>query len=149
MCDVPEAGFVVQNVIAQAAVLALLPPTHEMPYPVLLKLGFAMTLASFGSFPLMAWPLEAAIPFPASGNHWASAPVCGPYFASEKLASLSRFGPSRATQPIIGMVISGSAPLDLDLAMKLSTESPGVALLSGTLSKNQSAARLLAFACQL
>ena len=48
------------------------------------------------------------IPLPASGNHCQSLPVCVPYLACEKLASLARFVPSFATQPIIGIVTGAS-----------------------------------------
>jgi hypothetical protein len=50
--------------------------------------------------------------------------VCGPYLAIEKLASLLRLGPSLATHPAIGMVISGCDPLDFVRLTKLSADSP-------------------------
>src|SRR6185295_10477849 len=61
------------------------------------------TLASFGSLFVIGWFVDFKMPFPASGNHWASLPVCAPYLACEKPASLLRFEPSFATQSSMGM----------------------------------------------
>src|SRR6185295_8051100 len=100
------------------------------------------TLASFGSLPLTGSPDDCRIPLPASGNHCQSLPVCAPYFACEKLASLPRFTPILAIQPIIGMVSSGCAPPALLLEMKVSPRSPATLLASPRLSKYQSCPRL-------
>ena len=79
------------------------------------------------------WPL-VRMPLPASGYHCQSLPVCAPYLAIEKLASFERFGPSFATQSIVGMVIIACAPAARALAMNVSPISPGVADDPGTLS---------------
>src|SRR5215212_9200649 len=106
-------------------------------------------LASFGSLPAMFWPVADDTPLPASGYHCQSLPVCGPYLATEKLASLERFAPSFASQPRVGMVIIASAPAFFVLPMNASASAPAVALLYGMDSKYQSKARLSAFCCQL
>ncbi len=79
------------------------------------------------------WPL-VRMPLPASAYHCQSLPVCAPYLAIEKLASFERFGPSFATQSIVGMVIIACAPAARALAMNVSPISPGVADDPGTLS---------------
>ena len=81
---------------------------------------------------------DVRTPLPASGNHCQSLPVCGPYFAIEKLASLLRFGPSFATQSNIGIVIIGCAFADFASDTNVSPRSPATALLSPMLSKYQS-----------
>ena len=106
------------------------------------------TLASLGSLPVTNWPLVRT-PFPASGNHCQSVPVCAPYLAIEKLASLLRLAPTLATQSIIGIVSMACALAARALAMNVSPRSPAVALLSAMLSKYQSLPRLSAFSCQL
>src|SRR5690348_1574905 len=97
----------------------------------------------------MLWPVLLATPLPASGNHCASLPVSGPYFAMEELQSLARLAPRLATQPLVGMVNIACAPAALLLEMKVSPRSPVVALLSPMLSKYQSLPRLSAFRFQL
>ena len=89
------------------------------------------------------------MPLPASGNHCQSLPVCAPYLAIEKLASLLRFGPTFATQSIIGIVSIAWALAARAFAMNVSPRSPASALLSAMLSKYQSLPRLSAFSCQL
>ena len=93
------------------------------------KVEFAATLASLGSLPVTGWPVALKMPLPASGNHWESAPVWGPYLAIEKLASFPRLGPSFPTQPMVGMVSRGWAPPDLAWEMKASVASPALGLL--------------------
>src|SRR5688572_10183397 len=105
-------------------------------------------LASFGSLPVMLVPLLARTPLPASVNQ-GSTLVCAPYFATEKLASELREGPTFATHPAIGMVMIGCAPFDFESLTKLSAFRPAVAGPSAMLSKYQSPPRLMAFACQL
>src|SRR4029450_12523653 len=83
------------------------------------------------------------------GNHCQSLPVCAPYLAWEKLASLERFPPSRAIQSSMGIVIIGRAPADWVEEMKVSPRSPATLLASGMLSKYQSWPRLSALICQL
>src|ERR1035441_2984683 len=107
-------------------------------------------LASFGLFQVMGLlPLVLLFPLPASGIHWESLPVCGPYLLMEYLASLPRPAPSLGGQPIMGMVSSGWAPPFLLLATKSSAVAAGVAEPSSMLSKYQSAAWLCALSCQL
>src|ERR1019366_3855064 len=106
-------------------------------------------LASFGSFPVTYCPLDFSMPLPASGNHCASFPVCAPYLACEKLASLLRLGPSLAIQSSIGMVIMARAPPACVVEMNVSPRSPATADVSPMLSKYQSWSRLSAFNCQL
>ena len=79
------------------------------------------------------WPF-VKMPFPASGNHCQSLPVCGPYLAIEKLASLPRLEPSFATQSIMGIVSMAWAFAARELAKNVSPRSPAVALLSAMLS---------------
>src|SRR2546429_7664725 len=105
--------------------------------------------AWFLSFHVMYAPSLERMPLPASGNHCQSLPVCGPYLAMEKLGSLERFGPSLATQPIIGIVSIACAPADFEFEMKVSPRSPAVALASAILSKYQSLPRLSPLSCQL
>src|SRR5204863_6552869 len=107
-----------------------------------------VTLASFGSLPETYWP-DVSTPLPASGNHCQSFPVCAPYLAIEKLASLLRLGPTLAIQSIIGTVSIACAPTARVFAMKVSPRSPATALASAMLSKYQSLPRLSAFSCQL
>src|SRR5439155_1250852 len=107
------------------------------------------TFASFGSLPVTFWPLLWRTPLPASGYHCQSLPVCAPYLACEKLASLLRLGPSFATQSSIGIVTIACAPAAFACEMKVSPRSPAVELESAMLSKYQSASRLSAFSCQL
>ncbi len=89
------------------------------------------------------------MPLPASGNHCQSASCCGPYLRMEKLQVLARFAPRRATQSSIGRVSIAWDPACRHAAMKLSPISPGTADASPMLWKYQSAARLVAFCCQL
>src|SRR4051794_32530335 len=104
-------------------------------------------LASLGSLPVIVVPLVRT-PLPASGMN-GSVFCCAPYLATEKLARLLRLVPSLATQPRVGMVMLGCAPVAWASEIKLSTEAPAVVPVSEILSKNQSAAWLLAFCCQL
>jgi hypothetical protein len=67
----------------------------------------------------------------------------------EKLDSLPRFGPSLATQPIVGIVIIDWAPTLLFAAMKSSLSLPAIELPESRLSKYQSLPRLSQFSCQL
>src|SRR6266850_3322133 len=106
-------------------------------------------LASFGSLPVTNWLSEERTPLPASGNHCQSLAFCGPYLAMEKLESFPRFGPSFATQPIVGMVNIGWAPADLLSSMKSSFALPAIELPSSRLSKYQSLPRLSQLHCQL
>src|SRR5581483_2265047 len=105
-------------------------------------------LASLGSLPVTNWPLVRT-PLPASGNHCQSLPLCAPYLAMEKLASLERLAPSLATQSSMGIVNIACAPAALELAINVSPRSPATALGSAMLSKYQSLARLSALSCQL
>src|SRR5437763_6637335 len=86
------------------------------------------TLASFGSFHVMLWP-PCRTPLPASANHCQSLPVCAPYFACEKLASLLRLEPTLATHPMIGIVIIGCAPALRDTVKNGSPRCPAGALV--------------------
>src|SRR5579871_2836299 len=105
--------------------------------------------ASLGSLPVMS-ALELVItPLPASGNHCQSLSLWRPYLVIEKLLRRWEFGPSFATQPIIGMVIIGCAPPFLESLMNSSSVAPGPVPLSGRLSKYQSAAWFEAFVTQL
>ncbi len=83
-------------------------------------------------------PLELNTPLPASGYHCQSLPVCAPYLAMEKLASLPRLEPSLATQPIMGMVSIACAPAPLLMEKNVSPRSPATELESPILSKYQS-----------
>src|SRR5204863_9695882 len=112
-------------------------------------LGVDETLASFGSLPVLFWFVLFSTPLPALGNHCASLPVCAPYFACEKLASLLRLEPILATHPMIGIVIIDCAPALRDMVKNVSPRSPAAALVSPMLSKYQSWPRLSAFCCQL
>src|SRR5439155_6500390 len=107
------------------------------------------TLASLGSLFCTGWFVDFRTPLPASANHWASLPVCAPYFAWEKLASLLRLAPSLATQSIMGIVIMARAPAACVEEMNVSPRSPATLLASPMLSKYQSCPRLSAFNCQL
>jgi hypothetical protein len=83
---------------------------------------------------VIGWPVLLETPLPASGYHCASVPVCCPYLATEKLASLLRFAPSFATQSSMGMVTMDSAPTLLLFWMKVSPRSPWAELVSPMLS---------------
>src|ERR1044072_3511285 len=91
------------------------------------KVELLATFASLGSLPETGWPVLDKMPLPASGNHCASLPVCAPYLAMEKLASLLRFAGTFATQLSMGMVSMACAPPALLLEMKVSPRSPAVA----------------------
>src|SRR5205823_4587636 len=107
------------------------------------------TFASLGSLPVMLKPVLFDTPLPASAYHCQSLPVCGPYFACEKLASFPRPLPTFASQSMIGTVIIGCAPAPRLVLMNVSPRSPAVGLGSPRLSKYQSWPRLSAFCCQL
>src|SRR5262245_20243422 len=94
-------------------------------------------------------PFDCRMPLPASGNHCQSLPVCAPYLVMEKLASLVRFEPSLASQPMIGMVSMAWAPAFLVMEKNVSPRSPATELDSPMLSKYQSCPRLSALICQL
>ncbi|MBV6430931.1 MAG: hypothetical protein IANPNBLG_01053 [Bryobacteraceae bacterium] len=94
-------------------------------------------------------PVLLSTPLPASGNHCQSFPVCAPYLAWEKLASLDRPAPNFATHPMMGMVSMGSAPPARLWLMNVSPCSPAVELAYAMLSKYQSLPRLSAFCIQL
>ena len=107
MGRVPDARLVVEDVVAQAAVRVRAPACRPDAAPSPAGTSNSTgTFASFGSLPVTFWPLVRT-PLPASGNHCQSLPVCAPYLAIEKLASLLRFAPSFATQSIIGIVSIG------------------------------------------
>ena len=131
MCRVPDARLVVEDVVAQARRSRSCPsvPTRCCTQPCW-NVEFDGTLASFGSLPVTFWPLVRT-PLPASANHCQSFPVCAPYLAMEKLASLLRFAPTLATQSIVGIVSIAWAFAAREFATNVSPRSPAVALAVG------------------